>query len=623
MSGRRTPLKHGWLLLLVSLLAAHAPALGVTSTRLKATARSGQVFLSWTEAPGATQYHVYRDTAPLTKTTLSPKHRVATVPQGSSRHMGLETIVKPDRRGRRLLSTTEPLFKVERYVVEPLAEDAVGNAKPLGADEGFVCLTTREAGTYHYAVTAVAGGAEDRTVGEANTAGPVAEKVATPTPLLIWQAAGKCARIYLQYRDLADWNDSMSNVYAFPYWIAVRKNHKPGPRAKALRVYLGGYSGRINGGNFARYCDVTIRTHEAGCWWWGFSATYQYDRRKYHHGSSSPRPTTGPMKNYVQARYIDFVRWVIAQPYYSVDPEAVHTFGGSMGGVGSLLMLMDYPDVFAYGRAMVPPTNMLETKWQWLRNCEAKWGAGDDDGIKVDFHGPDAERLRAKYPDMTVHAFLNLEKRMALLEGDELPFIWAGSCGRDGSVNWPQQGRKFYTALNATRRAWAGGLIGHGGHFSMGGDGGGLKFPRQLGTIRRNQSFPAFSNVSGNPKLPLPEKPERGYFHFNSQFIWSSPTYKVAGVQEQIDTAGRYEIVIASTAGDQTADVTCRRLQGFKPVPGRKYLLQNTEVNDPKKVLQSQTVTADRLGLVTFRQFQVKSGDRNRGGSRLIITPAR
>ena len=608
--------------LVAALLVVAGFAHAATPTAVRAVFRTGQVFLTWKQVGDASAYHVYRDAKPLTAATLTEKLRVAVVAQGSSRNMGLDSIMAKDSRGRRLLSNTEPLFDVPRHVVEPLSCEAVGNAKALDENEGVVVLTTHEAGTYHYAVTAVADGKEDATVGESNTAGPVVEKVQTPEPLLIWQAKSKCARCYLQYRDLADWNDSMSNIYAFVYWVGVREGHTPGPRTKSLRVYLGGYSGRIQGGNSARYNDVTIRAHEAGCWWWGFSSTYEYNRRKYHLGAGDPAPDTGPVKNYVQARYIDFIRWVVAQPYYSIDPDWVHTFGGSMGGVGSLLMLMDYPDDFAYGQAHVPPTNLLEIKWQWQRNCEAKWGKATDDTIKVDFHGPDAERLRAKYPNMTVHAFLNLEKRLAMLEGEELPFIWTGSCGRDGSVNYPQQGRNYQEALNATRRAWAGGLIGHGGHFSMGGDGGGLKFPKQLRTIRRNQSFPAFSNVSGNPKLPLPLKPERGFLHFNSQFIWSSATYRVGGWQKQVDTADRYEIVLASLAGDQTADVTPRRLQAFKIFPEKTYLLSNTAVKSNGKVYQSQTVKADAFGLVTFKGFQVRSGSRTGGGSRLILTAA-
>jgi len=597
------------ILIAVAMASGLGEARAAAPTDLKATFRSGQVFITWKEVAGAKEYLVYRDTRKLRAATLDAKHLVAKVPQGSSRNMGLEDIAK----GKKLKST-DPPFTITRNVVEPISDDAVGQARQLGADQGVVVLTTHRNGRYYYAVTA--GG--DRTLGAPNTAGPVDEKVETPEPLLIWQAKTKFARVYFQYRDLDDWNDSMSNIYAFPYWVGVKQNHRPGGRTKSLRVYLGGYYGPIGGANFARYNDVTIRTHEAGCWWWGFSSTYQYNRKTYHHGSGSPKPDKGPMKNYVQARYIDFVRWLVKQPYYSIDPEWVHTFGGSMGGVGSLLMLMDYPDVFAYGEAKVPPTNMLETKWQWLRNCEAKFGGAANDALKVDFHGPDAARLRGKWGDITVHEFLNLEKRMKRLEGEELPFIWMGSAGRDRSVNWPAQGRGMYPLLDMTRRAWSGGLKGGAGHHALGGDGGGLKFPRQLRTIRRNQSFPAFSNVSGNPKLPLPAQPENKFYQFNSQFKWSSSTYAVSGVKEQIDTPERYEIVISSSAGDQTADVTPRRLQRFRLRSGGKYLMLNTDVNDKAKVIQSQTVTADRFALVTFKEFAVKAN-----GSRLIVTPAR
>jgi len=594
-----------------------ACAVAAAPSNLEATFRSGEVFITWKEAPNATAYHVYRDTAPLTRAALDKEHFVRKVPQGSSRHLGFENMA-----GRKCLRKNDPPFDILRYVVKPITDDAVGNAKALAENEGLLVLTTKKPGTYHYAVTAVVNGAEDKTLGAGNTAGPVAEKVETPSPILIWQSKIKCARVYLQYRDLADWNDSMSNVYAFPYWVGVRQNHKPGPRAKQLRVYLGGYSGPIGGGNSARYADVCIRTHEAGCWWWGFSSTYPYNRKKFHLGAGDPKPDKGPMKNYVQGRYVDFVRWLITQPYYSIDPDAVHTFGGSMGGVGSLLMLMDHPDVFAWGQACVPPTNMLGVKWQWLRNCEAKWGPAGAKNITVAFHGHGAERLNKRWPGITVTDFLNLEKRLTKMAGDDLPFIWLGSAGRDRSVNWPAQGRNYYAALNATRHAWAGGLKGGGGHGSLGGDGGGVRISRQRRTIKRNQAFPAFSNVSGNPKLPLPLTPERKFYQFNSQFMWSTPTFKVGGWQKQVDTPDRFEIIIASAAGEQTADVTPRRTQKFKPAAGKRYVFQNV---DPKsgKAVQEQTVAADKFGRVTFKGFRVKPGSTSAGGSKLVITPAK
>jgi len=603
---------------IVPLIVALAwPVLAATPTALKATFRSGQVFLVWKEAANATEYRVYRDAAPLGRAALDEKHLVRKVPQGSSRHLGFENMA-----GRKCLRKNDPPFDIMRYVVDPIPDDAVGNAKALAEDEGVLVLTTKKAGAYHYAVTAVVNGAEDKTLAAGNAAGPVAEKVETPAPLLIWQSKIKCARVYLQYRDLDDWNDSMSNVYAFPYWVGVRKNHKPGPRTKQLRVYLGGYSGPIGGGNSARYADVCIRTHEAGCWWWGFSSTYQYNRKKFHIAARDPKPDKGPMKNYVQGRYVDFVRWLIAQPYYSIDPDAVHTFGGSMGGVGSLLMLMDHPDVFAWGQACVPPTNMLGVKWQWLRNCEAKWGPAGATNITVAFHGWGADRLNKRWPGMTVTDFLNLEKRLAMMEGDDLPFFWLGSAGRDGSVNWPAQGRNYYTALNATRHAWAGGLKGGSGHFGLGGDGGGIRISRQRRTIKRNHAFPAFSNVSGNPKLPLPLRPERKFYQFNSQFMWSTPTFKVGGWQKQVDTKERFEMIIACTAGVQTADVTLRRTQKFRPVVGKNYLLQHVDVKDGE-VLQSQTAIADKFGLLTYKEFPIRAGGRNAGGSKLVITPAK
>jgi len=87
-------------------------------------------------------------------------------------------------------------------------------------------VTSHENGTFYYALTAVTGGNKDKTVTSQNIAGPVNETVEPPEPLLMWQAAGKKARLYLQYIDL----DSLKmredyKINAWPYWVGLKKDN--------------------------------------------------------------------------------------------------------------------------------------------------------------------------------------------------------------------------------------------------------------------------------------------------------------------------------------------------------------------------------------------------------------
>ena len=68
----------GFLAAVAICILMAAPAGAATATQVKAVARSGQVFITWKEAPGATAYRVYREAKPLTAATLD-KTRLGSV----------------------------------------------------------------------------------------------------------------------------------------------------------------------------------------------------------------------------------------------------------------------------------------------------------------------------------------------------------------------------------------------------------------------------------------------------------------------------------------------------------------------------------------------------------------
>ncbi|OGJ86335.1 MAG: hypothetical protein A2268_01490 [Candidatus Raymondbacteria bacterium RifOxyA12_full_50_37] len=598
-----------------------ASLFGATPTNMTGFFRSGQVFLTWDEVTNGQNYIIYRSTAPITAgdlTTANKRYEVA--PNSSFNRVLAHLATNADRSDMQLLT---PPCSVSRNVVVPLDTSLTGNVTEIPAGTGVAVFTTHVAGTYYYAVTAVVGGVEDKSIGAGNAIGAITETVQDAAPVLLYQSGIKCARLYLLYTDVDSFNPTYSGTYAWPFWVGVKQNYATTSDKVDLRLTIEGMDGTIRyTQNYAAWNSdgIEVKACETGSWWFGYSQTYQFDTSKYAPTGSSPISDQGPVVNFVQARIMNFLKWMIqVEPYYAnrIDTNQIYVAGGSMGGGGTLLFLQYYPDFFAYGDGKVPPTNFLETTWTWLRQCEARWGSHTNDDIKVHFTGWRSERLEQAYGGMILHQFLNVEQMVLSMEGMELPWITFCSGGKDGSVTWPQQGRNYYTNLNASRRGWNGGCQGASGH-----DCGGLVSGQpQLSTIHKNNSFLAFSNVSGNPALPLPDVTDSIFYIFNKHLIWSTPYYKVGNYQNQVDQINRYEIVIASLTGDNTADITPRKLQQFVVTEGADYIVKNTAVNDTNTVFQIDTITADSFNLITFRNFQIKSGDQNTGGSRFIMVP--
>jgi hypothetical protein len=66
----------------------------------------------------------------------------------------------------------------------------------------------------------------------------------------------------------------------------------------------------------------------------------------------------------------------------------------------------------------------------------------------------------------------------------------------------------------------------------------------------------------------------------------------------------------------QTVDITPRRLQNFVVLPNEAYNWENCSLID-NRLIDQGTVTADDLGLVTVRNFEVSPA-----GNRLVLIKA-
>lgn len=126
--------------------------------------------------------------------------------------------------------------------------------------------------------------------------------------------------------------------------------------------------------------------------------------------------------------------------------------------------------------------------------------------------------------------------------------------------------------------------------------------------FRKNYSFPAFSYASGSTPVPV-----SGVAEFNINLEWACPWNDFSGGLPDggiVDTPALYEIIVRSTDGDQSVDITPRRLQQFEVTPGRTYSWRNIRRIDDQMV-QGGIVRADDDGLITIQGFQVTTGSGN------------
>ncbi|MFQ5856005.1 MAG: alpha/beta hydrolase-fold protein [Anaerolineae bacterium] len=373
------------LLILAGLVAggapqtsAHAQTIGPAQPiGLTAFHRSGQTFLTWNErtdpsagsgqALSGERYHLYRHTSPITAANLAQATRLTeawgALGEGSS-------IFWSDR-------AREPPI-TPNYVIQDLGA-------PLSDTTGFFAWMTNENGTFYYAVTTVQGGTENITdLGPGNTAGPIAEVVADPQPVKVWQAAGDRGFVFTQYLDYSRYNPtfgvpqgSAAQQYAFNYGVTLPSDAACGgslPDSLPANVYLEGWGGRYSNDTVTPYdwCAVNIVPDDPNqTWYYGHSASYDYRL-----GGTAD---TGPIVNFTEERILRAVFDTLRDPTFRLDPNRIYVTGHSMGGSGALALGMRYPNVFAASYSSEPMTNYQAADGSggsvnWLNDTEPNYG---------------------------------------------------------------------------------------------------------------------------------------------------------------------------------------------------------------------------------------------------------
>ncbi|MEA3210455.1 MAG: hypothetical protein QOE70_3512 [Chthoniobacter sp.] len=270
--------------------------------------------------------------------------------------------------------------------------------------------------------------------------------------------------------------------------------------------------------HYALYLDCR---KNQGDWWWGGMHLKDQGLIKKNSGGD-PRP--------VEKRVMDTVKWAMQE--YAIDPNRVYLAGNSMGGSGTLGIGLRHGDVFAAIKANVPA------------------------GIE---HVSD----RMYFPPQSVPATVKLP---------DPPVCIDYSAPNDG---WSAGHERFVAAMNERKYAlyfyW--GPFGHANNSAQIMKVNDLIDSFDWLAVKKNEAYAAFTNASGNSKIPWPDDlKSTAPGQLNAFFRWKN-------ISDLEDKAELSLFLLSPTdlktnfeiPKEATADVTLRRLQKFHLNSGEPF----------------------------------------------------
>ena len=580
----RKPYLLWFALCVLMLLPARADAQRIRpdslrATRIQAVHRDGQTFISWFDADTANVrgYRILRHSEPITDENVVA---AAVIADSVGVGTGLDYI-------------HQAIFKQPRgFVITDLGG-------PLLPGQGLYVHTVRRNRSSCYAVVSL--GPDGRPVSgfvpaENSLKAPVSESLALPQPVLIERLRSEAgvADVYTHWVD-EDMHPREGMAYRFA--VTVSHNHRPETRHPLhLRLHgAGGWYGtmHIAGDDWVvLYPDmrtVTYRSEIAPDWngngsnfWYGLNSHF-YDRKN---------PFGGVNVNYDERRVLWTLRWVMAR--YNVDPDRVHVSGGSMGGYATLNLALRHPELFASASAWVPPVDFHRMSDYGNRIALAHWGPREaniltNEGVGI-------------YDRADLVAFVRAHPEA------DFPVILMLTGKQDQLITWKGP-RLFYDAMQETRHALLA-VWSEGGHAGPKGSLFGVPevyHELDLRHLRRNESYPALSFASTNDEPGATSKEGAPRGQLNAMFEW----------KDIVDRPNEYGVTLAPLNGRQieaTADVTLRRLQGFRVDRDARYTFRNVALSSGKAV-QEGVLKPDSYGLLTVHRFIISGG-----GNRLLLS---
>lgn len=305
---------------------------------------------------------------------------------------------------------------------------------------------------------------------------------------------------------------------------------------------------------------------------------------------------TGSPTNYTENLLLWMIDWV--QNTYQTDPNKVYAFGASMG-TGVQRLALQNPQRFAGVDLLVP---FLD--FSYVNGSENN-----------------AKRFEASCGGLNLicNDGKTLDERLDLVDfvnnySSDLPFTIIRVGRQDKSVYW-QRKPDFISFMQQQKHGllagWDNGTHSTAMRSHIDGFPDFREYQWFISRFALNKSYPAFSNFSldDNPGNGNPiEGDIIGFINSGLDF------------SDILDTPDRYEITIycnhPETVFPATIDVTVRRRQVFKPSAGT--IITGENYSQGTSLIQSQNVTIDSDGNITFTNFIINSPSGNKMILRLI-----
>lgn len=541
----------------------------------------GRYFEKKKQIKQTVHYHIYRSDTPIEDVRqLAPLARVDAFTGWNEHFYGINTS-KEKYSGKTAI----------RYTV---------NTKegPLAPVKGVFVYTSDQKGSYYYAVTAVKAGRENKAVfmGQNVTQTPVKEDTGVGGAILQRKESPqefqyiKNPTLYFFTRWETFPNAGM-NALPFDYLVAVPENVKyPAP----VGIHLHSWGGNLLGGyawwNNAEKGAILLASNQYPYDWWTgyheqlFTENPPRSRKEWQNGVVKPFTTN---------RLFSFLAFLNTDPQWSIDLPRTFVAGSSMGGSGSVMMALRFPEKIAWARSWVG-VHIPEKSPQFKGSYANVWG---DPAFKV------------KFEDGTpVWDYYNNARYLYAHPEKETGFITFANGKNDGQIGWAQA-VEFLKALQETKRPhlfiWGEG--GHGQRTVMPGNSSERVMPLD---IRTDRMLPAFTrcNLDNDPGNGDPGSGDPSG-QVNQWLFWEDHSL--------VDTPDRLEITVAlmdkAPQSSCTVDITPRRVQQFKGAPGSVVYWKNSGING--RVVQSGQAFVDNHGLITLEKVTV-----SRQKNRLIIS---
>ncbi len=561
---------------------------------VKSFHRSGQTFivfeevlkLNWAQQPNyrdlfeahqkvaetyKISYHLYRDDKPISSVEqLTPIRTIDAFSGWNTEIQGINTKDKEDN--------------ALTYVCDP----ADGPLKPY---QGLAVVSADQARDAYYAVTVTV---NDTTYNEIrpniNTTALISEKPAVAEPVL--QSEMLDIHFYdIEHTDIAfytRWEPEQNSAIAdrpFDYLIAKPQTQSPNA---ALGLHLHGWDGSLTSGygpwtRQGEQCIFVASNQYPYDWWTGYQEKhYQFgngffDRKPEEYADTVVRP-------YSTKRLLSFVDWMHQSGQWQFDIDKLYVSGYSMGGSGSGMMAIRYPDKIAWCKSEVGVHNPNNSP-EYTQSYERVYGPSNfnplfEDGTPVWQYYNDIWYLQN-----------NREKGTGLI-------VYSNG-KNDEHIGW-QQAVNFTKALQETKQPhvfwW-----GQEGHWQF------AKLPINLSRetmlldLKVKQSLPAFTNCSldddfgnGDPAVGAAAGQVNGYLTWNPNTI--------------VDEAARWQIeinLIAEAPQDScTVDITARKLQKFNLISGQELLYSVVQQSN-QSVIDNGRVVVDEYGLFTLNNVKI------------------